>query len=199
MRQQNSVDNGLIFAYDIARHSRASRKLGLGRLLGCLLTIAVLLLLQGVICPSGYADNFPGKGSRQAWLRANRLYNEGTELNEQGKYHQAVSKLKEAIALYPYEPSYHHNLGYACEKKGDLGLAEFSYRAALKLNPTRWQSWDALKNVLYKQGRFKDSKDACLSALKCNPPEDAKQVLRSALGKLSNKLNGSGSLAGAAP
>jgi tetratricopeptide (TPR) repeat protein len=199
MRQQNSVDNGLIFAYDIARHLRASRKLGLGRLLGCLLTIAVLLLLQGVICPSGYADNFPGKGSRQAWLDANKYLNEAIDLNRQQRYEEAIKRLQAAVAVYPHDPAYFHSMGYAFEKKGDLVAAEGAYKKALSMDSRDWRTWNALKNVFYKQGRYQESKQACLNALECNPPKQRRANIQAAIQELDQKLRPTKSVAGAQP
>ena len=190
MTTKISIDNRLEFAYDFARHWRVGRSsflIGYRHLFGILLVVAIVLS-QGTFSPWAHADTFPGRGSHAAWQAANQTYNEGNRLSDAGKYMDAVPKYKTAIQLYPYDQSYFHNLAYAYEKAGQLPLAEAAYKEALKLNPKAWDSWNGLKNVFYKEGKYQDSRQACLKALECGPPDQNRASIQRALARLEQEL-----------
>lgn len=189
MWTQISIDNRPRFAYDLARHRRVGRSsflTGYRHLFGILLAIA-LVFLQGAFCAPAEADEFPGKGSRDAWRRANDLYNEANALSSNKNHDQAISKYQSAIALYPFENSYFQNLGQAYERKGELRLAETAFRRAIALDSKYWAPWNGLKNVLYKMGRYSESKSACEKALECNPPPSYRESILRAIDELNRR------------
>lgn len=129
---------------------------------------AVLIL----ICPAvqGQPAGFPGTGSKQVWLKANGLYDEGNRLLDGKKYAESIAKYQAAIALYPFDVHYHYNLGLALKKKGDYKAAATSFKQALAINKSDWKIWKGLGNSLYKDGQYADAIEAFKGALACNPP-----------------------------
>ena len=56
-----------------------------------------------------------------------------------GHWKNSITLFKHAISVtenqYPSFSSVHNNLGYALEKKGDIGEAITHYKTAIKINP----------------------------------------------------------------
>src|SRR5215471_1008825 len=135
MTTQISIDNRSEFAYDFARYRRVGRSsflTGYRHLFGILL-ILVIVLSQGIFSPSAQADfqgrgTFPGKGSRQAWLQANKVFAEAKAFSDMARYPEAIQKYKTAIDMYAFDSDYFHNLGFVYEKDGQFELAESAYR-----------------------------------------------------------------------
>ena len=150
-----------------------------------LLQLAGLVLsLCLVIGQAAYSDSnraFPGKGSFQAWQKANVFFNEANALGKSGKYEAEMAKLQKAISIYPFDSAYYHNLGVSHrdrDKKGDLQLAEKAYRQAISLEPSAWEYWFNLGGVLYSQDKNEESIKALRKALSLNPPPDKVEVLK---------------------
>ncbi|MBI4534596.1 MAG: hypothetical protein HY711_11685, partial [Candidatus Melainabacteria bacterium] len=94
------VDNSAGGTYHVAHRREINYKLSITSrqwLLNVLL-VALLILVQGLVqgfafLPT-YAGEFPGKGSYQAWLKANKFYNVGNRFLNAGKYEEAIAQYK---------------------------------------------------------------------------------------------------------
>jgi Ca-activated chloride channel homolog len=126
-------------------------------------------------------------------LRAESLASknrEGNRLYSQGKYEDAEKAYLDAQVKNPGRPEILYNLGDALikqnkygqgiqallqsEEKGDKGLKE--------------NSWYNTGNALFSMGKFKESADAFIQALKLDPADkDAKHNLELALLKLKQQ------------
>ncbi len=150
-----------------------------------LVSVAAVALLLACLPAIAQQGAFPGQGSKEVWLKANGLYDEGNKLYEVKKYAESIAKYQSAVALYPFDAHYYYNLGLALKKNGDFKAAADAFRKSLALNKSDWRSWKGLANALYKDGQYFQSADAFKSALKANPPSkelpDIKNGLAAAL------------------
>ncbi len=153
----------------------------------CLSTVVVILM--GVCGLAAVADDasFPGRGSYEVWRKANDLFDDGRDLEIAGKYDLAISKLKAAIAKYPYDHGYFNELGVAYKRKGDLKSAENYLRRAVQMKPSVYEGWNNLGNVLRRQGRFEEAIALYKRALDCHPPTSAQKVIK---GNISDSVSG---------
>jgi tetratricopeptide (TPR) repeat protein len=165
-----------------------------------LMSILLILIAGLVTQAAAFADtvstdrfDFPGKGDKQQWEKAARIYNEGVDLFHASKTDQAIEKFNQAIATYPYDPNFYNELGLAFDDKGNLAASEAAYRNATALNSRNWKQWGNLGIVLYEQDRFKEAKDAFNQALKLNPPDRDKAAIEENIEiideALADKLN----------
>ncbi len=60
-----------------------------------LLTLTTLLVLS--FLPAGAADEFPGKGNKADWERANEFNDRSVLLADSGEYDKAVVQARKAI------------------------------------------------------------------------------------------------------
>ncbi len=61
--------------------------------------------------------------------------------------------LRDVLVKVPNQPLIYYNLGYVCQKKGDLPGAEAAYRKVIELEPTDADSTSRLGIVLEAQGK----------------------------------------------
>lgn len=118
---------------------------------------------------------FPGKGSKETWLSACRLANDGDALANAKKHDAAVAKYQQSIAMYPHADALYRDFGVTYEergKPGDLQKAESAYRKACELDPKDWKNWNALAGNMGSQERYKECRDASVKAMSCKPPAD---------------------------
>lgn len=159
-----------------------------------IIVFAVLLQLVLVFGLPANSQEFPGKGDRNVWLKANELYNEGIALKKSGDYKAALDKYSGAVKMYPYDPDFYNNMGNVQRKLHDYASAEKSYRHAIELKPSMWNPWNGLGNLYSDQKRNRESLAAFKKALSLNPPADfvadiGKDVqrLEAELGKVTQK------------
>lgn len=134
---------------------------------------------------------FPGKGSKQAWIRSTAPFNEGVDLFRAKKWDAAIAKYQEANSIYPYSDGHVLNLGLAYVKRakpGDLAKAEAAYRKAAELCPTDWRNWNALANLMGNQQRYKECREAAVNAMNCNPPADKAAGIEKTIKSLNDYL-----------
>ncbi len=160
----------------------------------------VVFALLGAIIIGGFwsapsfayeSGKFPGKGNKQAWIRAGVSFNQGNALIDKKNWSSAIKKYQEAIAIYPCSDGYFLGLGLAYEKRatpGDLAKAEAAYRKAAELCPSDWRNWNALANNMASQERYKECRDASVKAMSCNPPADKAVGINKTIKSLNNYL-----------
>jgi tetratricopeptide (TPR) repeat protein len=165
----------------------------LKRLVGVALAIGVVIIGALGSAPSlAYEPGvFPGKGNKSAWKRATVPFNQGVDLAKAGDFAGAIAKYEDAIAIYPYNDGYFHNLGvvYARRgKPGDLLKAENAFRKATELCPTDWQNWNGLAGVLGNEKKYKECREAGLQTLKNNPPPERVAAMKATIDNLNRLL-----------
>jgi Ca-activated chloride channel homolog len=129
-------------------------------------------------------------------LRAESLASkvrEGNRLFEQGKFADAENAYLDAQVKNPGRPEVLYNLGNALikQKEYSRGIQSLSQSASKGDNVIRRNSWYNTGNALYEAGKFKDSAEAYVQALKLDPhDQDAKHNLELALLKLKEQQSG---------
>jgi tetratricopeptide (TPR) repeat protein len=86
-----------------------------------------------------------------------------------GRYEQAVSAIRSAVALNPSAAVYLINLGMAQEALGQIDEAVACYQEALRLQPDSAEAHNNLGNALRQQGELDDAIVQCREALKLRP------------------------------
>ena len=156
-----------------------------------LLGLASCLVMHSSVAFADSKGKFPGKGSYQDWQRADSLYNEATNLLQSGNYDEAISKIQAAIAIYPFDSAYFHNLGVCYSKRkhqGDLSLAEEAHRSSISLDPCAGY-WFSLANILYLEDRNKESLAALKTALNYSPPAQMAEQISEAIKRIESETH----------
>lgn len=154
----------------------------------CTLLVIVAFLASVKGCFALDATVFPGKGSRDTWNQACKLVNDGNALSKAGKREAAISRYEQAIQLYPYADTFYLNLGVDYQEHKDLSKAEAAFRKATQLDPKDWRNWKALAGALGLQEKYKESRDAGLQALRCNPPADKAAEMQASIKSIEDYL-----------
>jgi Ca-activated chloride channel homolog len=129
-------------------------------------------------------------------LRAESLASrvrEGNRLFAQGKYADAESAYLDAQVKNPGRPEVLYNLGNSLikQKQYSRALQSLSQSAGKGDTIIRRNSLYNTGNALYEAGKFKDSAEAYVQALKLDPSDkDAKHNLELALLKLKEQQSG---------
>ncbi len=84
-------------------------------------------------------------------------------------YGNAVTLMRQAVALKPNEGAHHFNLGSALRHKGELAGAVASYREALRLMPGTVEIYNNLGNTLRETGDVQGALSSLLHAIELNP------------------------------
>ena len=93
----------------------------------------------------------------------------GVVLNELGRFEEAETHLRRAIALNPQARSAHLNLGVVLYKQGRYEEALAPARAAAEQRPDHFQAHANLGSVLIELGRFEEAEQPLHRALAINP------------------------------
>lgn len=120
---------------------------------------------------------FPGKGSKETWKRANYYAMEGQRARKEKNNDQSIILYDKAIQIYPHDGDYFLGRGLAFEsrrKQGDLQKAEKDFRKSADLSPEQWETWECIGQVLYELGRKSECEPMFLKAIACNPPNKSK-------------------------
>lgn len=131
---------------------------------------------------------FPGKGSYNTWVEANRENNVGLAYCRRGLYARAIARFKTAIQKYPFDFAYYGNLGSAYRLANDLPHAEESTRQAIKLNSRRWGLWQNLGKILVLRDRNREARYALQRSLKLNPPLLARREIKKLLAAIEEEM-----------
>lgn len=139
------------------------------------------------------APGFPGKGKNADWKKATVLFNEGIDCSRAKNYKGAVLKYKAAIAIYPYDPNFFANMGYAYEHCNDPKAGEAACRKAVALDKEFGGGYENLGNCLYDQGRLVESKAAFNQAVNCMLPLSKRTELLKVIDTLDLEIKQHGS------
>lgn len=91
------------------------------------------------------------------WVDAEQHVERAHELYERGRWSEAESELRSAIAVNPYQAEWHFNLGLTLEAAGRYAEAAAAFIEAAELQPGEWNaSLSAAANLL-EAGRAEDS------------------------------------------
>ncbi len=136
--------------------------------------IAIPFLIVGFGFFSGTAvcgtpGNFPGKGRLEDWKRAESLNEQGTKLCDKGQTDEAISKTKQAIAIYPYETLYHYNLGVYLADKKQFKASIPALLKAVDCDPRNANAYYNLGNSFAEVGDLKSSESSYRKALAIQP------------------------------
>lgn len=134
---------------------------------------------------------FPGKGDKTTWMKANYYKAEAKKLREAGSFDKAIPLYSKAIAMYSEDASYFFGRGLSFEarrKTGDLSAAEKDFLKASELAPEEWQVWECIGHVFYEQGRKKECIPMFLKAIGCNPPATSKERIEKNLQEVKTEL-----------
>jgi Ca-activated chloride channel homolog len=118
---------------------------------------------------------------------------EGNRLFAQGKYEDAEKAYLEAQGKIPGKPEILYNLGNSLIKqnKYDQGIQSLRQSMSKGDKGIKERSWYNAGNALFLAGKFKDSAEAYVQALKLDPSDgDAKHNLELALMKLKQQNSG---------
>ncbi len=114
----------------------------------------------------------------------------GNRLFAEGKFEEAEKAYLEAQVKNPGKPEILYNLGNSLikQKKYEQGLQSLRQSIDKGDKETKEKSWYNTGNALYSMGRFKESAEAYIQALRLNPADgDAKHNLELALMKLKQQ------------
>lgn len=118
-------------------------------LLGSAVTLASLLLI-----------------GRSAY---NGLVEKGVDLEQKGRFVEAVAVYQRALRLNPTDAFTHYNLGSALEKQGQLDGAIAAYQKALQLDARYTFAYNNIGFAFEQQGKIDDAIAAYQKAVVFNP------------------------------
>ena len=129
----------------------------------------------------------PGSATAESPESKNK---EGNRLYAQGKYEEAEKAYLEAQGANPGKPEILYNLGNSLikQKKFDQGVQSLRQSASNGNKSIQENSWYNAGNASFLAGKYKDSIEAYVQALRLNPADkDAKHNLELALMKLKQQ------------
>lgn len=138
--------------------------------------LAVLLILANL--PGAYAESAASKNK------------EGNRLFAHEKYEDAEKAYLEAEVKNPGKPELLYNLGNSLikQKKFDQAIQTLHQSISKGDKGIKENSWYNAGNAFFSMGKFKDSAEAFIQALRLNPADkDAKHNLELALMKLKQQ------------
>lgn len=123
--------------------------LAMNRLSSTLLQLCLIATFASEDAAFAKSPTFPGRGSRQAWNIALRIYGQGVDASESGRLDQAIANYSKAIAIYPYCAAFYHNLAIDLGDKGQFVKAERNAKKAVELSPREFDfQWQYAKTLL---------------------------------------------------
>ena len=138
--------------------------------------------------PPPQAPGFPGKGDIKNWTKATKFFNDGIDASASKKYPEAIKLYNQAIAIYPYSPTFYANLGFALERNSDAKGGVEACKKAIALQKDFGGAWENLGNCQFDLGLLKDSKDSFNEALKCELPVSKRDELLKVVDVLTKKI-----------
>jgi protein O-GlcNAc transferase len=117
----------------------------------------------------GDAAEWLGRAHRRSMRSAPCALRLGFALAKLGRYPQAETALREALAVAPADAEAWDVLGYVLKAGGDLEGAIAAHRKAVEISPERALSWHNLGNALQFGGRFAEALGAHERARAADP------------------------------
>lgn len=148
-----------------------------------LLATLCLVIMSTAVHAYKFGD-FPEKGNREVWIKSNNKLNAALALGRSDHYDEAISKLQDIIASYPYDAGYSFNLGVCYEarnKPGDLKRAEQCYKQSTVLAPSYWETWNGLARAQYQLREYDDARASFARSLQAGPPADLAPDIKKSL------------------
>jgi tetratricopeptide (TPR) repeat protein len=139
------------------------------------------------------APGFPGKGKIADWKKATVLFNQGIDCSRSKDYKGAIKKYQAAIAVYPFDPNFFANMGFAYERCSDPKSGEAACRKAVALDKQFGGGYENLGNCLYDQNRLTESKAAFNQAVQCELPLTKRNELLKVIDTLDVEITKHGS------
>src|ERR1044072_4572332 len=91
------------------------------------------------------------------WDEAERRVEKAHELFERGRWEEALDELKAAIAINPYNGSWHFNLGLTYDALERYADAIAAYRQALDIDPDDVAVLNALGHACNRAAKFDEA------------------------------------------
>ncbi len=110
-------------------------------------------------------------------------------LIDSGKYHDAVSHLRESLDIVPYDPHTYNNLGTAFYYMDQLDSAEYMYKYAIRLRPSFALAYTNLAQTFLKNKNYKESITAVNKALEINDNLPQAYVIKAKVYEENDLLN----------
>lgn len=109
---------------------------------------------------------------------AEKLFEQGNRLYEQGRYQEAVESYDKALAIDPKYAAAWNNRGLALDNLGKHQEAVESYDKALALDPKLAPAWYNRGNALDNLGKYQEAAEALRRALRLDPNfQEARRAL----------------------
>ena len=115
---------------------------------------------QRLLKAQTYEKDFPGKGDKEAWYAACRIWGDGLKQYHAGKNEEALAMYQKAIADYPYDYRFFYSLGNAYRVLQKPDLATNAYRKSTQMNAAYFGSQYNLGVNLFEQGKLDEAKEA---------------------------------------
>ncbi|HEY9759348.1 MAG TPA: tetratricopeptide repeat protein [Oculatellaceae cyanobacterium] len=138
--------------------------------------------------PPKMAPGFPGKGDSKDWTKATKFYNDGIDRASAKDYKEAIKLYNQAIEVYPYDPMFYANLGFALERNSQPKEGVDACKKAISLQKDFGGAWENLGNCQYDLGDLKGSLDSFNQALKCDLPMPKRTELLKVVDVLTKKI-----------
>lgn len=117
--------------------------------------------------PSFPAETPTAKHQRNP--QADRLWQQGLNLLNQGNYLEAENAIRQAISVDHYQPEYHYHLGLSLYSQGLLPQAAEAFREAIALKPDWDQPHNNLGGMYLEMGLDSEAEQAYRKAITLNP------------------------------
>jgi len=88
------------------------------------------------------------------WVSAENRAENAQQLYESGQYVRAAEELRSAIAINPYNASWHFNLALSLDAIGAYGQAVTAYEHVLRLEPDDLDSLNGLGVDFTRLGKY---------------------------------------------
>jgi tetratricopeptide (TPR) repeat protein len=146
---------------------------------------------SGAASPKPYtpAPGFPGQGDANDWKKATKFFNLGIDASGAGKFAEAIKSYNQAIQIYPYDPMFYANLGYALERNNKPADGVTACKKAIQLQKDFGGAWENLGNCEFDLGHLKESRDAFNHALKCELTVRKRDELIKVVQTLTDKID----------
>jgi len=122
-------------------------------------------------------------------LLAQALQQKAAKLFEERKYAESAELLEKHLRDHPADFAAHMLLGLSLQQLGELGRAEASLAAAIRLQPANGRAYYSLARVRFLLGRFDEALKAADQAQKLGEPAARVHNLRGRIEEERGRFN----------